>query len=40
LIQRKFFICGPPPMMDAVHTLLVERGIRNADIHLERFSLA
>jgi predicted ferric reductase len=40
LIHRKFFICGPPPMMDAVHSLLTERGVRNADIHLERFSLA
>ncbi len=40
LIQRNFFICGPPPMMDAVHALLVERGVQNSNIHLERFSLA
>lgn len=40
LIQRKFFVCGPPPMMDAVHSLLTAHGVPNADIHLERFSLA
>ncbi|MEZ4600714.1 MAG: ferric reductase-like transmembrane domain-containing protein [Syntrophotaleaceae bacterium] len=40
LIHRNFFICGPPPMMDAVHALLTERGVPNADIQLERFSLA
>lgn len=39
LIHREFFICGPEPMMQAVHALLLERGIGDAAIHMERFSL-
>lgn len=38
-INRNFFICGPPPMMNAVHGALLERGIHKECIHLERFSL-
>jgi ferredoxin-NADP reductase len=40
LILRNFFICGPPPMMDAVQVSLLERGVRQEFIHLERFTLA
>lgn len=40
LILRNFFICGPAPMMDAVQTALLEKGVRQEFIHLERFNLA
>ena len=33
------FLCGPPPMMDAVGASLLELGWSPADIHTERFSL-
>jgi predicted ferric reductase len=35
-----FFLCGPPPMMDAVEPMLLARGIPRARIHSERFHLA
>jgi predicted ferric reductase len=37
---RDYMICGPPPMMDAVHQGLLKRGIPNDRIQLERFALA
>lgn len=37
---RYFFICGPPPMMNAVHSALLERGVPETRIQLERFNLA
>lgn len=37
---RYFFICGPPPMMDAVHTALLELGVPEAHVQMERFELA
>jgi predicted ferric reductase len=37
---RDYMICGPPPMMDAVHEALLERGVPNGRIQLERFALA
>ncbi|MBE0599170.1 MAG: ferric reductase-like transmembrane domain-containing protein [Desulfuromonadales bacterium] len=40
LILRNFFICGPPPMMEAVQTALLEMGVRQEFIHMERFNLA
>lgn len=38
--ERQFFICGPEPMMDAVHTALMERGVSEAQVQMERFALA
>jgi predicted ferric reductase len=37
---RVFFLCGPPPMMDAVHAALLEHGVPEAHIQLEKFALA
>jgi len=34
-----YFVCGPPPMMDAVERSLVELGVRAASIDSERFNL-
>jgi predicted ferric reductase len=38
-VQRAFFICGPPPMMNAVHAALVEHGVEEENIELEQFNL-
>jgi predicted ferric reductase len=32
------FLCGPPPMMDAVETLLAKIGVPLGDFHSERFN--
>lgn len=37
--ERMYLICGPPPMMDAVHAALMERGVAQRHIQLERFAL-
>jgi predicted ferric reductase len=37
--ERFFFICGPPPMMDAVHSALLEHGVPEAHLQLEKFVL-
>jgi predicted ferric reductase len=37
--DRFFFVCGPPPLMDAVHSALLEHGVPEAHIQLERFNL-
>jgi predicted ferric reductase len=37
---RAHFICGPPPMMDAVKAALLDRGVPEAQIQLEQFVLA
>jgi len=39
-LNHRIFICGPPPMMDAVQNALLEKGVRQESIHLERFNLA
>lgn len=39
-LHRVVFICGPEPMMISVHEALLERGIPEARIQLERFALA
>jgi predicted ferric reductase len=39
-VQRAYFVCGPPPMMDAVHDALVEHGVDERRIEMERFNLA
>jgi predicted ferric reductase len=38
--QRDYMICGPPPMMDAVHEALLQKGVPQDRIQLERFALA
>jgi predicted ferric reductase len=37
--ERMYLICGPPPMMEGVHTALLERGVSQRRIQLERFAL-
>lgn len=37
--SREVFLCGPPPMMDAVIDLLKNSGVSQSKIHFERFSL-
>lgn len=37
---RVVFLCGPPPMMDAVHEALLEHGVPEAHIQMEKFVLA
>ena len=38
--KRLFFLCGPPPMMNAVLPALQEAGVSQANIQLEKFNLA
>jgi predicted ferric reductase len=38
-LERVCFLCGPPPMMDAVRDALLERGVPMERIQLERFAL-
>lgn len=38
--KRFFFLCGPPPMMDSVHAALMEHGVPEAHVQLEKFNLA
>ncbi|WP_437089625.1 ferredoxin reductase family protein [Streptomyces sp. enrichment culture] len=40
LTGRDVFLCGPPPMMNAVLGSLRELGVPGPQIHFERFSLA
>ncbi|MDQ3310194.1 MAG: ferric reductase-like transmembrane domain-containing protein [Gemmatimonadota bacterium] len=37
--DRFFFVCGPPPMMDAVHSALLEHDVPEAHIQMEKFAL-
>lgn len=37
--SREYFLCGPPPMMQAVERSLLDIGVQLADIHMERFNL-
>lgn len=37
--RSRYFICGPPPMIAAVETLLLERGIPRDHIDHERFDI-
>jgi predicted ferric reductase len=34
-----YFVCGPPPMMDAVETMLVSLGVPSGSIETERFNV-
>jgi len=38
--ECEIYICGPPPMMDAIEESLVEMGVPLRCIHTERFNLA
>lgn len=38
--RRHYFICGPPPMMEAVHEALRELDVAEERIHQEKFQLA
>ncbi|MER7840602.1 ferredoxin reductase family protein [Streptomyces sp. NPDC096040] len=40
IADRDVFLCGPPPMMNAVLRTLGDLGVPKAQIHFERFSLA
>lgn len=37
--SREYFLCGPPPMMNAVERSLLDIGVQLEDIHMERFNL-
>ncbi len=37
--SREVFLCGPPPMMTALKSALVELGVDKHHIHFERFAL-
>ncbi len=37
---RRFFVCGPGPMMTAVQEALLEHGVPQSHIYLEKFALA
>ena len=36
-VQSRFFICGPPPMMNAVKGVLAKNGVEEERIHIEEF---
>lgn len=36
-IPRQAFLCGPPPMIDAVTAVLHEKGLRDTDIFYDKF---
>jgi ferredoxin-NADP reductase len=39
-IQAKaFYVCGPPPMMNALIATLIEHGVPSHQVRSERFSL-
>ena len=40
IAERDVFLCGPPPMMNAVLRTLGDLGVPRRQIHFERFSLA
>jgi len=33
--DQQFYVCGPPPMMDAVQKQLADLGVRKVDITVE-----
>jgi len=37
--SRLFFLCGPTPMMEAISTQLLARGVSPRDIFIEDFNL-
>lgn len=36
-IKRQAFLCGPPPMIEAVTRILEEKGLRSGDIFYDEF---
>ncbi|MGB2809304.1 MAG: FAD-binding oxidoreductase [Sedimentisphaerales bacterium] len=36
-VQRQAFLCGPPPMIEAVTRVLVEKGINSEDVFYDEF---
>lgn len=36
-VKRQAFLCGPPPMIEAVTTVLKEKGLRDEDIFYDKF---
>ena len=36
-VKRQAFLCGPPPMIDAVTRVLEEKGLRPEDIFYDKF---
>jgi Na+-transporting NADH:ubiquinone oxidoreductase subunit F len=36
-VRRQAFLCGPPPMIEAVTRVLVEKGIASEDIFYDEF---
>jgi NAD(P)H-flavin reductase len=36
-IRRQAFLCGPPPMIEAVTRVLEEKGLRPQDIFYDKF---
>lgn len=39
LREREVYLCGPVQMIDGITTLLLKKGVRQENIHYERFSL-
>jgi predicted ferric reductase len=39
IAERDIFLCGPPPMMIALRSAMVELGVPKTQIHFERFAL-
>ncbi len=39
LARHQFFVCGPPPMMDAMEHCLVDIGVAPDCVHTERFDM-
>ena len=39
LTDYEFYLCGPPPMMDAVSKSLIKKGVPEGSIRTEKFSL-
>lgn len=37
--ERDFYLCGPPPMMKSMRSILLKLSVRSGKIHYERFSL-
>ncbi|MDD5672947.1 MAG: hypothetical protein PHC61_02180 [Chitinivibrionales bacterium] len=36
-IKRQAFLCGPPPMINAVTVVLIEKGLKSEDIFYDKF---
>jgi len=36
-VKRQAFLCGPPPMIEAVIRVLEEKGVRSENIYYDEF---